>query len=379
MSKFRKRQLWLAVHRWLGLTAGLVFSLIGLTGSVLVFDHAIDEWLNPQLLLTDGTGTRLPLQQIIESAERYTGEPALSLSKPRIDNGVFEVWFQAGSEEDPKFAQVLVDPYSGEAKGRRVWGEYLMTYLYRLHFRLLGGEIGGVFVGLVGLLVIVSLLSGIYLWWPLWRNSLRAAFSIRRNKRNYDIHKTFGIVSSLLLIVLTFTGIYMEFPMVFRSILELASPMTDHPEGLVSTTNSNVAASAKSLTADEALAIASREFPDAKFDHLHPPEGNNGVYEVAFRQAGEVQQSYGRSQVFLDQYSGQIIEVRQPSDFTSSDAFAAWQFPLHNGEAFGLLGRWLVCVSGLLPTALFVTGVIMVQRRKSKPVKRSRENEKLAA
>lgn len=39
--------------------------------------------------------------------------------------------------------------------------------------------------------------------------------------------------------------------------------------------------------------------------------------------------------------------------------FLAWLFPLHNGEAFGLTGRWLLCVSGFIPTVLFATAIRM--------------------
>ncbi|MCC9599533.1 PepSY domain-containing protein [Stieleria sp. JC731] len=365
MAKAKYRQAWLATHRWLGLTAGFVFSLIGLTGSVLVFDHAIDEWLNPKLLLAEQGGVqRQSIQTIIAAAEQATGQTALSLSKPRTADGVYEVWFQTGSEADPKFQQVLVDPYTANVNGSRIWGDYFMTWVYRLHFRLLGGAIGGMFVGVVGLLVLASLISGIYLWWPLWKNSLRAAFSVRRGKRNYDIHKTFGIASSLLLSVITFTGVYMEFPTVFQGLLGLVSPISQHPEDLRSASPEGL--DAKPLSADDAIRIATLVFPDAKFDHVHPPVGNDGVYEVAFRQSNEVQRSYGRSQVFLDQYSGEVLKVLSPDDFTASDAFLAWQFPLHNGEAFGMLGRWIVFASGFIPSILFVTGLVMVKRRNAK-------------
>jgi uncharacterized iron-regulated membrane protein len=35
-----------------------------------------------------------------------------------------------------------------------------------------------------------------------------------------------------------------------------------------------------------------------------------------------------------------------------------WLHPLHNGEAFGLTGRILVFLSGLLPLVLFITGFL---------------------
>ncbi len=369
-SRFRLRTLWLKAHRWLGLTVGLLLVLIGLTGSVLVFDHAIDEWLNPELLLTDGSGSRQSLQTVIEAAEQSQSADAMSVTKPRVENGVWSVWFSTGTKGDPKFTAVYVDPYTAEVKGQRTWGEDLMTWIYRLHFRLVAGWVGGVIVGICGLILMISVATGVYLWWPLWMNSWRAAFAVRGGPRfNYDLHKTVGIVSTVFLFVLAFTGVYMEFPQYVKPLFTVFSEETKHPRGL----KSEVVEEGNALTADEAIAIAQREFPDAIFDHLHPPEGEEGTYEVAFRQEGEVQKSYGRTQVFLDQYTGDILTVRDPRQFTVADTLLAWQFPLHSGEAFGLIGRWLVFFSGLTPAALYATGTLMWWRRH-----RSRKRKKLA-
>lgn len=356
------RRLWLVVHRWLGLTAGLLFVLVGLTGSLLVFDHAIDEWLNPDLLLSEHRSVGVPAQTIIESAERSYGASAIAMTKPRIDGGVWTVWFQSGNEELPHFTQVLVDPATAEVTGQRVWGEYLMSWIYRLHFRLLAGEPGGVVVGLIGIAAMLSIVSGIYLWWPLWRHSWRAALQVRPGKRVYDVHKSFGIFACVILFVIAFTGATMAFPNAFRILLASVGSLTEPPAEL----QSSSAAGAQSLTADQAITVAQRSFPDAQFDHLHPPADETGFYEVAFRQTGEVQQSFGRSQVFLDQYSGEVLAIRSPDAFTALDTFHAWQFPLHNGEALGLAGRWLVFFSGLMPAVLYVTGCWIWWKRRGR-------------
>lgn len=365
MKKRRWRKLWLIGHRWLGLAAGLLFVLLGLTGSLLVFDHAIDEWLNPELLLTRGSGELRPLQEVVAEAERvYTGEnaEAVAVSFPRVENGVYIVWFQDGTEAAPTFAQVYVDPYTARVTGQRVWGEDLMSWIYKLHYTLHGGSMGETVVGLAGLLLLVSVGSGICLWWPLWKQSWRAAFAVRRGRRfNYDLHKTIGIASAAVLAVIAFTGVYMIFPEWIKPLLTAFSEETQPPTELTSSATSGGA----SLTPEEAIAIAERHFPDGRMCHFHPPHGPDGVYEVALRQPGEVQRSFGRTQVWIDAHSGNVLEVRDPRKLTAADTFIAWQFPLHNGEAFGLAGRWVVFFCGFAPAVLYVSGLLLWWRRRA--------------
>ncbi|QEG01945.1 PepSY-associated TM helix [Stieleria maiorica] len=370
------RKSWLILHRWLGLTVGAVLVLVGLTGSLLVFDHAIDEWLNPTLLLSQESGDRKPVAEVVAAAEAgYQGSAnqAVSVTRPRVDHGVWTVWFSERSEEGRRFVAVHVDPFTAGVTGQRVWGEDLMSWVYRLHFRLLAGTPGAVIVGLVGIIAIVSIVSGVYLWWPLWKNSWRAAFAIRKGARfSFDLHKSAGMASAVFLLVIAFTGVYMEFHDWFRAAIGTFAEVTDPPGELTSA----VIEKADRLSPDEAIAIAQERFPGATFDHLHPPQGADGFYEVAFRQPGEVQTSYGRSQVFLDQYSGELLALRRPQDGTSADAFFAWQFPLHNGEAFGLLGRWIVFVIGLTPAVLYVTGVVVWWRRAGSRRRQTQRNRK---
>ncbi len=48
----RSRPKWFTVHRWLGISLGVWFALVGLSGAILVFEDPIDAWLNPHLLTT---------------------------------------------------------------------------------------------------------------------------------------------------------------------------------------------------------------------------------------------------------------------------------------------------------------------------------------
>lgn len=366
--KLRLRRLWITTHRWIGLTVGLLFVLVGLTGSVLVFDHAIDEWLHPELLLTRGSGERVPLAEVTGRAEAayaaaHPGEAAKAeaVGSPRVENGVWVTWFQGGTEAAPVWTMVFVDPYSGAVTGQRVWGEDPVGTIYRLHYTLLGGAWGTAAVGVAGIVLMVSVVSGVWLWWPLWKRGWRAAFAVRRGRRfQYDLHKAVGIVISPVLLVVAFTGIYMIFPGLIRPVVTLFSEETKPIEGL----KSGKGDGEKSLSAEEAIATALRRFPEAKFDHLHPPKTADGAFEVGLRQPGEVQRSFGATQVWVDRHTGEVLAVRDPKRLTAADTFFAWQFPLHNGEAFGLPGRLVVFASGFAPAVLYVTGFVVWWRRR---------------
>jgi uncharacterized iron-regulated membrane protein len=75
----------------------------------------------------------------------------------------------------------------------------------------------------------------------------------------------------------------------------------------------------------------------------------------------------------MDRYSGNILDVDDPTIGTAGEVFTHWQWPLHSGQAFGWTGRILVFLSGLACPVLFVTGVIRwLQKRKAHTLKAAR-------
>lgn len=366
------RRAWLQVHRYLGLTVGLLFVFTGLTGSFLVFHDNIDAWLNPSLLTTNGSGTRRPLAELLSNAATTHSDlgPAHSIVEPQIDGGVYMVWFEKTNDAgEIVYVTVAVDPYTAEVKGRRTYGEDFVSVMYSLHYTLLAGKTGSTIIGVVGFVMMVSIASGLYLWWPIWmRGGGRAGWLIRRAKLTFDVHKVTGLASAVVLFVIAFTGFYMIFPGVVRPIVAMFSEVTSIPFDL----KSKSAPNGKPLSADEVMEIGLRRYPDAVFTLLDLPHGAEGAYTVVLRQPTEIQQTYGVTRVFIDQYSGEILAVRDWNERTAGERFIAWQFPLHNGEVFGLAGRWIVFATGFTPLVLYVTGCMLWWRR-HRSEKRRRE------
>ena len=75
----------------------------------------------------------------------------------------------------------------------------------------------------------------------------------------------------------------------------------------------------------------------------------------------------GTTILWVDQYSGKVLKVKDPHQLSPGNAFLNIQLPLHNGEILGEPGRVLVLIAGFAPLLLMITGVIhWLKKRRSK-------------
>lgn len=358
------RKFWLQLHFYVGLIAGGLFVLSSLTGSLLVFYKTIDERLNPEQLLVRSVASFQPLERIVAAAR--TPHPEWphpdNLTFPLHDRDTFQAWFRVpgGAPDEFHWHVVTIDPYNGRVLSERQWGTYLVSFVYELHKSLLLNETGETLVGIVACLLMLSLGSGLYLWWPTqgnWRRacSFKPGTSIIRH--HYDLHKLAGIVSAIALLLLAGTGFYLAFPGAVIPIVKLFSPVRDEPVPTAS--RSTIPAGTAPLPLEQVTAIAQRTLPEAAVTWLGFPAGAEGVYSVGLRQPGEVRKREGLSQVWIDPYSGAVLNVQDWRRFTGGETLVAWLFPLHNGEALGLTGRWIVFITGFVPSLLYLTALRM--------------------
>lgn len=354
--KVRLRRFWLTIHRWVGLCAGLLVVVTGLTGSALVFDHAIDEWLNPDLLLTENSGPRIdPDTARAAALDAAPADHRLGwLSAPRTANGVYRAY--TGPRGDGFWRMVGVDPVTGEVTGRRPLSGHVMSTIYALHYQLLLGASGETVVGFIGLAVLLSLGTGLYLWWPRLRH-LQPAFTIKRRatstRRQFDLHRTTAIYSLPVIGAIALTGLFMAWTQWLEPVVDRVAPLTD-PGAEVRAERGDAS---ERIDLARALAVARTVLPAADWSGIGFPSGPTGVYKVAFTEAAHPRHSAGRSYVWVDPRNGNVLAVRRWDALSSGDVFLDWQIPLHNGEVFGMVGRIVVFVAGFVPLLLFITGL----------------------
>src|ERR1700744_2361944 len=82
MSSAAIRRLLFQLHMWTGLVLGLLLALLGLSGSMLVYDDAIADFLSPPPRAV-APGQALPLDRIVQAARGVAGRAALQIVLPR--------------------------------------------------------------------------------------------------------------------------------------------------------------------------------------------------------------------------------------------------------------------------------------------------------
>jgi len=356
------RQLWLQCHIYLALLFGLLFGVIGLSGSLCVYRDSLDVWLNPVLIVEQSPAPPLSLDKIMAKVRQ--AEPqrhgVWTLELPRSADEPLIAWFEKPRETvDKAYAPLMlaVNPYTGDILTKRFWGETFTTGLLDLHSRLQLENEGRPVLAILAVSLSVSVVSGLYLWWP-GLAALRLALRVRPRgsllRFLLDMHRLLGLASAGVLLLLAFTGFHLAYPELLES-LTASQGMGHGDEG--PTIRSTAVPNNHPVSIAEAILVARGLFPHSEVRRVSTPQGELGTYRINLRQKDELNQHHPFTTVWIDRWSGQIRGVNNPSQFSMGQTLTTWQWPLHTGEAFGTTGRLLWFIAGLMPMLLWISGV----------------------
>jgi uncharacterized iron-regulated membrane protein len=351
------RQIAFKLHRYVGMMVGIILTIVGLTGSFLVFGHEIDHLRNLPLMEVVPQGDRVSIDSILEPVKKaYPNLKLSSIDLPRKPEETYKVGM---ASPDDKWIDVYVHPYTGAILGKRQWGQTLMTFIYDIHMTLLAGEIGEMVVGFCGILLLILGVTGLILW-PGWKK-LTPGFKIRWNSParllNYDIHKVGGIFSAVFLVAIAFSGAAIIFHEQFEPAVYWLTG-TPKPAEVKST----IIANSPPSSLETVLQKANAALPGGEITFIALPKKPDGVFRVTKKLAGEAHPS-GRNRIYLDQYSAKVLRVDNALVAPIATKIMNVLFPLHIGAYGGLVMRIIYVFVGLAPMVLFITGFVLWRQR----------------
>jgi uncharacterized iron-regulated membrane protein len=354
------RRLIYKAHLYTGLLLGGFFLLLSITGSILVFYPEIDLLLHPEIKVQQPLSKAISAQLVLD---------ALHLKYPNLEKGwriemplnegfpVFARYLKPDMQSTAIFAPLVVsvNPLSYKVTSERIWGDYLVTWIFDLHYQLLIGDIGKSIVVIVGILLMFNVFFGLYLWFPksisAWKHSLVMKMNAHPMRKNYDIHKLAGIFGLVLILVMSVTGALLGRADWFNPMIQKFSHIDTYVPSPIKIPT------LEPISVDAAVAIAKETYPEAELRWIYTPGNANDYYQIRMHQASEPGRRFPKTILWIDQYSGQVTYIKKPESFSEGDTILAWLHPLHNGEAFGLIGRLLAVLSGILIVVLCWTGL----------------------
>ncbi|MCS6945882.1 MAG: PepSY-associated TM helix domain-containing protein, partial [Sutterellaceae bacterium] len=327
-----KRNPWLSVHRWLGIGLGVWFALVGLTGSLLVYEDAIDAWLNPGLLTTSKRGDWLSLEAIVERAQ---SEHALGriekIRLPQADGEVYRLTIRAapGRRVGSERIEATFDPVDGALLGTRrvealgLSAPHLMKTVYEFHRNVLLGEPGSNIVGIAGFLLLASAVSGIVLAWPKrragWRRLVWINPRASATRICFDAHRSLGVLFAALLLLSTLTGATLVYLNYVRDLVGLFSRVTPFP-----TVPWRGRGDAEPKGLGEIVAAVAEQYPGARITEIHgPPRQTAGGYLVYLRRDGD-EHRLGDTILWVHPFTAEILVERSDRTRSAGETFMHW-------------------------------------------------------
>jgi uncharacterized iron-regulated membrane protein len=358
------------IHRWLGFSVGAILVITGLTGSLLAFYVEIERTIYPHMQTANPHALPSSYEAVYQRLAQLPTEPAGGFWKIELPpaGGVITSRYISPTGTGVPTRMVTLDPLTFEVLRDAHWNDTFFTWIYDVHMYLQFGAmttIGQVGMGIAALVMLVMLLSGLGNW-LLPRNRLRAKLRLRWNntthsRRTYDVHKLVGASTVLLLIVTVGTGAMISLPNQVHAVLARWSALKPDEPPISSVPFEG----ARRLPVDEALAAGPAHFPGSRVVWVRVPDTPTRTYDLQIRQAGAPMSRFPRTHLYLDQYTGRVLAVYDPKRDGIGDMVLNWLVPVHDGKAFGMVGRIVAALLGLVPSVMFVTGLMRGRQKRA--------------
>lgn len=358
----RRLRWWSWIHKWSSLICTIFALLLCLTGLPLIFHEELGP--NPTLEQVADPGARASVDTMIAQAlAERPGEIVPYLfydrEKPivKIPTAV-----SMASAPDTFFYKVF-DIRTGKALTVDQPNEGFIYVMLRLHVDLFAGIKGTLFLGAMGLLLVVAIVSGTMLYGPFAR---RLAFGEVRKQRSQrlrwlDLHNWLGIMTLAWFGIVSLTGVIntlaapIELMWQSNQLMEMAAQSKAKAHGDRRASVDLVLA--KVRAAVPGMTVTTLAFPGSPFSTPN--------HYAAFLTGDTPLTSRILKPAIIDAASGEVVAVRDMPWYATA-LFVSQ--PLHFGDYGGLPLKIIWAVLDIVTIVILISGLYLwlAKRRASR-------------
>lgn len=357
---------WYWVHKWTSLVSTLFLLMLCITGLPLIFYHEIDHATGysvepPEL---PGVTSKVSLDEIVASARAKRPQDVVTFVSRDPDEP--EAWF-VSMGETPNAPQAsafyMFDARTGEFLHDYPLNQGFMNFMFRLHYDMFTGLPGTLFLGLMGLLLAASLVSGTVVYGPFMR---KLRFGTVRHGRSarlkwLDLHNLLGIATLMWLFTVGVTGVIntLAIPILGlwqqTEMSEMTAKYQNEPP--VQQLSSADQAVSTALAAAPGTELSFMAFPGNSFSSPH--------HYVAFMHGATPLTSKLLTPVLIDASTGAFVDSRSLPWYVKALLVSQ---PLHFGDYGGMVLKILWALLDILVIVVLGSGVYLWIKKRNVPI-----------
>lgn len=353
--KLKTAKRWFDWHKWTSLICTIFLLYLCVTGLPLIFHEEIEHFLEENKEAV-ATPQKLSLDRLAHIAEsKYPNE------KVRYafwdENEKNKILFDVVDRPDAPYEKskyLVLNEYTGEILGAPKT-DGLMHIILKLHTDMFLGIPGKLFLGVMGILFMISIISGIVLYGPIMK---KYDFGmVRKNKSKrlqwLDTHNLLGIALTAWMVVVGFTGVINTLSDVILGLwqqgqlAEMTAPYKNQQPltGNFSSLEEAKKAAERTITDMKVSVIA---YPGTPFTSKHH-------YAVFMRGNTELTSKLLRP-VLIDAKSGSVTDTREMPWYVNTLFLSE---PLHFGNYGGPVLKIVWAVFDVFTIIVLITGLYL--------------------
>jgi sulfite reductase (NADPH) flavoprotein alpha-component len=366
-------------HWLLGITAGIVIAIVGVTGAALSFEHELLQWMNRGVVTVQARSSApLPLHELLARIQSNNADKQIQninvFSDPTLAARVTfapapakDAPVTSGSPQRRRGETRYVDPYSGELLGSKTLrGQQTLQTIERIHRGMVAGPTGRMIVGISTFALIFFALSGLYLRWPKsgarkWQTWFKVHTQLKGRAFLWNLHSIVGTWVLPIYVLASLTGLYFSYDWYRQGVVKVlnATPPSREAPKL----DAPVAANADIETLWAVFETESGGFDNATINFPQSPNQTVDIRYLALDAAHE----RATDRLILHPETAAVIKHDRFTDRSAGTRIVGSMLPLHSGSYFGYTGVIVVMLASLAMPLFAITGWLMyLQRRRAK-------------
>lgn len=348
---------WYWIHKWTSLISTVFLLMLCITGLPLIFMHEIDHALGRTVEAPDlvNVSDRVSVNEIVADAQRRRPDDAIQFLAADPEDP--DLWYLRLGEEitSPEASAFYTyDARNGDFLAEYPLNEGFMSVMFRLHYDMYAGLPGTLFLGAMGVLLVISLISGTVLYGPFMKK-LKFG-TVRRHKTSQlkwlDLHNLLGIATLVWLFVVGATGVVNTLAIPIFSLwqsnglAEMTMPYKDKE------------ALDEFPSTEKAVETALSVLPDTNISFMAYP-GNDfasSSHFVAFMQGDTPLTSKLLTPILIDAKTGEYVDKREMPWYVSALMLSQ---PLHFGDYGGIPLKVLWAILDIIAIIVLFSGLYL--------------------